>query len=212
MPEIPRPVGPRWAGDHGDSRDADAIRRRKAVDRSAAYTWCAHAVERRRAGLATLPMPRLPSRFPEGEMTMAAPNSCRRGLVLACAALIAQVVLAGSGSCCDPDCCTGFEADRCCPPSSSPATRESACPLCQAVGGDQGQQVPCRCHLDARHDAVATAPARAPIGIGAIDHDFVVLFHDLITTPRASLFRRMLEASRVIPSRPPRITFGVWRN
>ena len=150
--------------------------------------------------------------FMEGRMT-ATSNSCRTRLSLACVAIIAQVLLAGSGCCHDLSCCTRVDGDdRCRLPVVAPATAGSACPLCRVDGSDQGQRMPCRCRLGARHDDVATSPARAVFDGGAFDTDFVALRPDMISPPSASLFRRMLDGSREIPSRPLRITFGVWRN
>lgn len=128
-------------------------------------------------------------------------------------AVVAQLVFAGSAHFCDMPCCASTSAAKCCQVlTRAPADIDSQCPLCREAEKEQEQPVPCRCQLDARHDAAATSVARTSIDLRAIDQVVVAAINDVAARTAAQSIRRIVDENREIPYRPPRIEFGVWRN
>ncbi len=115
-------------------------------------------------------------------------------LMVACAALVAQVAPQAWGGDCDRGCCAA-EACECC----------TACPTESATP-------PCHCRLDARQDQPLSgqrnrSPERELLGQVAVS-DWA--------SPEAphvlGASREFAAASLAVPIRPVRILYGVWRN
>jgi hypothetical protein len=120
-------------------------------------------------------------------------------LVVACAALVAQVVPQAWGGDCDRRCCA---ADGC------GADIRECCTACPA----ETARPPCRCRLDARDnqplsvDRVTPSP-HEELGRG------VFAYATALEAPAAvGVSREYVAASLAVPIRPTRILYGVWRN
>lgn len=114
-------------------------------------------------------------------------------LMMALAALAAQVVPQAWGEGCDRGCCAA-ESAACC----------SACPV-------EPSAPPCHCQLEARQDQpLSVSKGNSP------DRDLqhvAVLESASLEAPRAlGVSREYAAASRSVPIRPVRILYGVWRN
>ena len=119
-------------------------------------------------------------------------------IVVASAALTAQVIPQAWSGDCDRNCCA-TEVHECC--TACPAeTTEPAC------------EPPCRCRLDARQDQPlsvnsGTSPGHDLLGRGVIaDATSLEAPHTL------GVSREYVAASLAVPIRPMRILCGVWRN
>lgn len=144
-------------------------------------------------------------------MGRAAPYLIR--LSAAFLAVVGQLAFAGSSHFCDMPCCATRGAASCCQtPTPAPDLGEAHCPLCHEAEERPEQRVPCRCQLDTRHEDAATTPARASIDLRAIDQVVVATLHDVTIRPTPEFCRRIIDESREIPYRPPRIVLGVWLN
>lgn len=115
-------------------------------------------------------------------------------LVVACAALSAQVTPQALSGDCDRGCCAAEDHDCC-----------TACPAEPAAP-------PCHCRLDARQDQpLAVERSRSP------EHDrlgqFAVADWAAQKAPHGfGVSREFVAASLSVPIRPMRILYGVWRN
>lgn len=115
-------------------------------------------------------------------------------LVVACAALVAQVVPQAWGGDCGHGCCVA-DVRECC----------ASCPA-------ETAELPCHCRLDARHDQpLAVDRGTSPA------HDMlersVIADSTCFEAPHVlGVSREYVAASLSVPIRPPRILYGVWRN
>ena len=115
-------------------------------------------------------------------------------LVMACVALVAQVVPQTRGGNCDRGCCAA-DVSACC----------AACPAEPAAA-------PCHCHLDARQDEPLSVPKGRSLdsdrlGRGTLpDSTSVEAPHSL------GVSQEYYAASLSVPIRPVRVLCGVWRN
>ena len=115
-------------------------------------------------------------------------------LVVACAALVAQVVPQAWGGDCGRGCCVAEVRERC-----------AACPA-------ETAEPPCHCRLDARHDQPLAVDRGTPPGHDVLGQS-VIADSTPFEAPRAlGVSREYVAASLSVPIRPPRILYGVWRN
>lgn len=132
--------------------------------------------------------------------------------LIAFAAVIGQFVPASATWACGESCCSGSASQSCCT-QVGPAEQDldSECLLCspQPV---EGCAPPCYCHQKARHDSATRVEACRPLDLQQPDQFAVVRVCDDSAEPSAELMRLVLAAGEIIPYRPPRILFGVWRN
>jgi hypothetical protein len=115
-------------------------------------------------------------------------------LMVACAALVAQIAPQAWGGDCDRGCCTA-EYCECC----------TACPAESATP-------PCHCRLDARQDQPLSGQRNRspePELLGQV----VVSDWASPEAPHVlGASREFVAASLAVPIRPVRILYGVWRN
>jgi len=115
-------------------------------------------------------------------------------LVMACVALVAQVVPPmGSGEC-DRGCCAA-ESRECC----------SACPVESAAP-------PCHCQLDARQDDPLSVPEGRTPGCDLLEQGAAADSTSLEAPHSLGVSREYVAASLSVPIRPVRVLYGVWRN
>jgi len=133
--------------------------------------------------------------------------------LIACAAVIGQFIPASAVWACGKSCCSVSVSRSCCQRLlSAEQDPDSQCPLCRPQSTEQKPAPPCHCHLKARHDSATTAEGRAALDLQAPDLFAVVRVSDDTEGASAELMRLALAAGAIIPYRPPRIVFGVWRN
>jgi len=132
--------------------------------------------------------------------------------LIAFAAVIGQFVPASAAWVCGEFGCSGSASQSCCT-QVGPAEQDInlQCSLCspQPV---EGSAPPCYCHQKARHDSATKVEACRPLDLQQPDHFAVVRVYDDSAEASAELMRLVLAAGEIIPYRPPRILFGVWRN
>ena len=115
-------------------------------------------------------------------------------LVVACAALVAQVVPQAWGSDCDRGCCVAV-VHGCC----------TACPTKTA-------EPPCDCQLEARQEQPLSVDRGTSSGHDLLGRGVIADATSLEAPPALGVSREYLAASLAVPIRPTRILYGVWRN
>lgn len=131
-----------------------------------------------------------------------------------CAVVFAQLTPTSPCRACDQSCCTGL-ANGHAPRFAAAIEPTGECPRCATSSkrwqADTTEQ-PCHCQLKARQDeslplprsnlpvAAGETPAIGPRGLPPVAPQVL------------GVNREYLAASLVIPIRPPRVLFGVWRN
>lgn len=115
-------------------------------------------------------------------------------LVVACAALVAQVVPQAQNGDCDRGCCAA-KAPACC----------TACP---AEAGDP----PCHCRLEARHDQPVSVDRGKSPSQDLLGRALIADSASFAAPPALGVSREYVAASLAVPIRPPRILYGVWRD
>lgn len=132
--------------------------------------------------------------------------------LIALAAVIGQFVPASAAWACGKSCCSGSASQRCCS-QVGPAEQglDSECLLCSPQPVEECPP-PCYCHQKARHDSATKVEACRPLDLQQPDQFAVVRVYDDSAEASAELMRLALAAGEIIPYRPPRILFGVWRN
>jgi len=145
-------------------------------------------------------------------------------LVMASAALVAEVVPQAWSGDCDRGCCAAQAADCCAVAVASPlaisraapAEAETCCPLCAATSDARltpTDESPCHCQLDAKQDQ-----SFAGHGATQLQRDDLPVWGEVVDSTQAGsshgldASRTYAVASLSIPIRPVRILYGVWRN
>jgi len=114
-------------------------------------------------------------------------------LVVACAALVAQVVPQAWGADCG-GCCVA-EVRECC----------AACPA-------ETAEPPCHCRLDARHGQPLAVDRGTSPGHDLLGRSVIADSTPFEAPHVLGVSREYVAASLSVPIRPPRILYGVWRN
>lgn len=115
-------------------------------------------------------------------------------IVMACVALVAQVVPQASGGGCDRGCCAA-ESGACC----------SACPA-------EPSAAPCDCQLEARQDQPLSISQGSTPDRDLLEQVAGLDSASLEAPPVLGASREYAAASLSVPIRPVRILYGVWRN
>jgi hypothetical protein len=115
-------------------------------------------------------------------------------LVVACAALVAQVVPQAQNGDCDRGCCTA-EVRECC----------TACPA-------ETAELPCHCRLEARHDQPVSVDRGKSPSQDLLGRALLADSTSFAAPPALGVSREYVAASLAVPIRPPRILYGVWRD
>lgn len=143
---------------------------------------------------------------------MHSPDIHLRRFLIAFVAVVGQFVPASAAWACGKSCCSGSEGQSCCT-QVGPAEQDldAECLLCspQPI---EGCAPLCYCHQKARHDSATKAEACRPLDLQQPDHFEVVRVYDDSAEASAALMRLVVAAGEIIPYRPARILFGVWRN
>ena len=115
-------------------------------------------------------------------------------LVVACAALAAQVLPQAQNGDCDRGCCAA-EVRECC----------SACPA-------EAAEPPCHCRLEARHDQPVSVDRTKAPSQDLLGRALIADSTSLAAPPVLGVSREYVAASLAVPIRPTRILYGVWRD
>ena len=153
--------------------------------------------------------------------------------MIACAMIVAQVASAFRCDACEQACCRWTEGRE---PAAGQnienadlrsgtaltSPHGSGCPRCAARqpfcdhGGieanDTGDASPCRCQWEARHDLAGVPAGRQFLPLDGPDHAFAAMAVSPDLTAVGTSSRAWITAAATIPTRPPRILYGVWRN
>ena len=133
--------------------------------------------------------------------------------VIACAAVMGQFIPAPTVWACGKPCCSVSASQSCCQRILlTERDVDTQCPLCRPQPTEQSSRPPCHCHLKARHDSATKVEGSAALDLQHPDHFVVVRVPDDSEESSGELTRLALAAGEIIPYRPPRIVFGVWRN
>ena len=135
-------------------------------------------------------------------------------LMVACAALLAQVVPLSFCEACQRDGCPAANHDRVPIGTSGLVASTHGCPLCDAASQHcrpDSPEHPCRCQFNPRQDQPLTANPSPPPP-DAFNQVAVLETASLHAPHPLGQSREYAAASLAIPIRPARILFGVWRN
>lgn len=115
-------------------------------------------------------------------------------LVMAWAALAAQVLPQVRSGDCDRGCCMAAVRECC-----------AACP-------DEAAESPCHCRLEARQDQPVSVDRGTSPGQDLLGRALLADSTSVAAPPALGVSREYVAASLAVPIRPTRILYGVWRN
>lgn len=139
-------------------------------------------------------------------------------ILMAWAAVAAQVASAAVCRSCDRPCCqVAFSGSdtAAAEPGGEPS---GGCPLCLATAArvDNGpvepSDQPCHCQLDARQDQPIAPPKGSPHQVDLAAQAALPAATVLEVPQAVGVSREYLATALAIPIRPVRILFGVWRD
>ena len=116
---------------------------------------------------------------------------------------------------CGPICCSQPLGPSCCEPRCDEAVCDegaaAGCPACAAEMPKTAPADPCRCLLEGRDTAPAVVDSHTPPQLRAVA-TALCGGCDLPMPAWASRDRLAIDQGSLLPSRPCRILYGVWRN
>jgi len=136
-------------------------------------------------------------------------------VLVACAAVVAQIVPKAPCQACDKPCCAGQARDHGSTTADFGDDRASGCPLCAAAAdrsASEPHRQPCHCNLTARHDQPL---ALTRVTLPAVSDGSVAIGLPAappVVSQALGVSREYVAELLGVPIRPLRILFGVWRN
>ena len=113
---------------------------------------------------------------------------------------------------CEPTCCSLARGSACCQTAVADDGFAGDCPACVAEAPEPSPAESCRCLFEGRDAATAVVDPGGQPEPRSVATAWFGGHHDLPDPVSADHDRRGVDRGALLPARPCRILYGVWRN